>query len=95
MTEGPGGSSFTAWLSLDRQLEGTNTATLVGLSLKLARERDFIVKLNALMVRYIVNDVDKAIAFYTHHLGFRVSAQSGPYWVHILRFSRGRICSSC
>ena len=36
------------------------------------------MKLNALMVRYIVNDVDAAIAFYTQHLGFRVSAQSGP-----------------
>ena len=38
------------------------------------------MKLNAVMVRYIVNDVDAAIAFYTNHLGFRVSAQSGPYF---------------
>lgn len=36
------------------------------------------MKLNMLMVRYIVNDVDVAIAFYTRHLGFRVTAQSGP-----------------
>ena len=36
------------------------------------------MKLNPLMVRYIVNDVDAAIAFYTHHLTFRVTAQSGP-----------------
>jgi catechol 2,3-dioxygenase-like lactoylglutathione lyase family enzyme len=36
------------------------------------------MKLNALMVRYIVNDVDAAIGFYTQHLGFRVTAQSGP-----------------
>jgi glyoxylase I family protein len=36
------------------------------------------MKLNALMVRYIVHDVDAAVAFYTNHLGFRVSAQSGP-----------------
>jgi catechol 2,3-dioxygenase-like lactoylglutathione lyase family enzyme len=35
------------------------------------------MKLNALMVRYIVNDVDEAIAFYTTHLGFTKSAQSG------------------
>ena len=35
-------------------------------------------KLNTLMVRYIVNDVDAAIAFYTRHLEFRVCAQSGP-----------------
>ena len=36
------------------------------------------MKLNTLMVRYIVNDVDAAIAFYTRHLGFCVTAQSGP-----------------
>src|ERR1041384_1925927 len=36
------------------------------------------MNLNKLMVRYIVNDVDAAIAFYGHHLGFRVAAQSGP-----------------
>jgi catechol 2,3-dioxygenase-like lactoylglutathione lyase family enzyme len=38
------------------------------------------MKLNALMVRYIVNDVDAAIAFYSRHLGFGVAAQSGPYF---------------
>ena len=36
------------------------------------------MELNALMVRYIVNDVDAAIAFYSKNLGFRVTAQSGP-----------------
>lgn len=55
------------------------------LSLNVARERGSIMKLNALMVRYIVNDVDEAIAFYTHHLGFRVSAQSGPYFAILAR----------
>jgi glyoxylase I family protein len=43
------------------------------------------MKLNALMVRYIVNDVDAAIAFYTRHLGFSVSAQSGPYFAILAR----------
>lgn len=43
------------------------------------------MKLNALMVRYIVNDVDAAIAFYTKHLGFRLSAQSGPYFAILER----------
>ena len=38
------------------------------------------MNLNALMVRYIVNDVDAAIAFYTQHFGFRVAAQSGPHF---------------
>ena len=43
------------------------------------------MKLNALMVRYIVNDVDAAIACYTDHLGFRVSAQSGPHFAILSR----------
>jgi catechol 2,3-dioxygenase-like lactoylglutathione lyase family enzyme len=38
------------------------------------------MNLNAFMVRYIVNDIDAAIAFYTRHFGFRASAQSGPYF---------------
>jgi catechol 2,3-dioxygenase-like lactoylglutathione lyase family enzyme len=37
------------------------------------------------MVRYIVNDVEAAIAFYTKHFGFRVSAQSGPYFAILER----------
>ena len=41
--------------------------------------------LNALMVRYIVNDVDAAIAFYAKNLGFRVTAQSGPYFAILTR----------
>ncbi len=28
--------------------------------------------------RYIVNDVDQAVAFYTSHLGFRLEQQFGP-----------------
>ncbi len=43
------------------------------------------MKLNALMVRYIVHDVDAAVAFYTDHLGFRVAAQSGPYFAILER----------
>ena len=43
------------------------------------------MKLNKLMVRYIVNDVDAAIAFYTQHLGFSESAQSGPYFALLAR----------
>jgi catechol 2,3-dioxygenase-like lactoylglutathione lyase family enzyme len=43
------------------------------------------MELNALMVRYIVNDVDEAIRFYTQHLGFRLTAQSGPYFAILAR----------
>jgi glyoxylase I family protein len=43
------------------------------------------MELNALMVRYIVNDVDAAVAFYGKHLGFHVTAQSGPYFAILTR----------
>ncbi len=43
------------------------------------------MKLNALLVRYIVKDVDAAITFYTKHLGFQVTAQSGPYFAILSR----------
>jgi catechol 2,3-dioxygenase-like lactoylglutathione lyase family enzyme len=43
------------------------------------------MKLNQLMVRYIVNDVDATIAFYTRHLAFHVAAQSGPYFAILAR----------
>lgn len=43
------------------------------------------MKLNTLMVRYIVNDVDAAIAFYSGHLAFRVAARSGPYFAILER----------
>jgi catechol 2,3-dioxygenase-like lactoylglutathione lyase family enzyme len=35
------------------------------------------MSLNTLMVRYIVESIDAAVAFYTNHFGFRVAAQSG------------------
>jgi len=43
------------------------------------------MKLNALMVRYIVNDVDTAVSFYSRHLGFEVTAQSGPDFALLTR----------
>ena len=33
---------------------------------------------NAAIVRYLVHDVDRAVAFYTQHLGFRLTQRSGP-----------------
>jgi len=43
------------------------------------------MKLNILMVRYIVNDVDAAIDFYVRHLHFRIVAQSGPDFAILAR----------
>ena len=43
------------------------------------------MNLKPMMVRYIVNDVGAATTFYAEHLGFRVSAQSGPYFAIVER----------
>ena len=43
------------------------------------------MKLDALMVRYIVDDVGAAIDFYTRHLDFEVQAQSGPHFAIVAR----------
>src|SRR5262245_47902589 len=43
------------------------------------------MKLNSILIRYIVNDVEAAIAFYTQNLRFQVSAQSGPYFAIVTR----------
>ena len=37
------------------------------------------------VVRYLVRDVDRALAFYTQHLGFRVAMRSGTVFAMITR----------
>jgi catechol 2,3-dioxygenase-like lactoylglutathione lyase family enzyme len=41
--------------------------------------------MSVVSVRYIVNDVDAAVAFYTRHLGFRVEMQPGPGFAMLSR----------
>ncbi len=36
-------------------------------------------------VRYIVDDVDAAVAFYTEHFGFEVLSQEGPAFADVAR----------
>ena len=36
-------------------------------------------------IRYIVNDIPAAVTFYTDKLGFRIDAQSGPYFAALSR----------
>jgi glyoxylase I family protein len=36
-------------------------------------------------IRYLVSDVDRAIAFYTRHLGFQLESQSGPAFAIVSR----------
>ncbi len=36
-------------------------------------------------VRYIVDDVDAAVAFYTEHFGFEVLSQAGPAFADVAR----------
>ncbi|MFM7678495.1 MAG: VOC family protein, partial [Roseiflexaceae bacterium] len=35
------------------------------------------------VVRYIVDDVERAIAFYTQYLGFTLIEQMGPAFAHV------------
>jgi catechol 2,3-dioxygenase-like lactoylglutathione lyase family enzyme len=37
------------------------------------------------VVRYLVKDVDRAIAFYTQYLGFELGRQMGPAFAHVSR----------
>ena len=41
--------------------------------------------LDPLMVRYIVNDVEAGVKFYTGHLGFKTSAQTGAHFALLRR----------
>jgi catechol 2,3-dioxygenase-like lactoylglutathione lyase family enzyme len=45
--------------------------------------------MTAVSVRYIVDDVDAAIAFYTKHLDFRVDLHPAPGFASL---SRGNLC---
>jgi catechol 2,3-dioxygenase-like lactoylglutathione lyase family enzyme len=40
---------------------------------------------STVMVRYIVNDVEASVAFYTQKLGFQSAAQSGPNFAMLTR----------
>lgn len=68
-----------------RQRAGTQIAATSIARPNCFGKKRHLMKLNALMVRYIVIDVDAAIGFYTQHLGFRLSAQSGPYFAILVR----------
>src|SRR3954447_5624001 len=41
--------------------------------------------MSAVSVRYIVNEVDAAVAFYTRHLGFTVDMHPGPGFAMLSR----------
>ena len=38
----------------------------------------FVPNANAAIVRYLTRDAERAIAFYTQHLGFHLTQRSGP-----------------
>lgn len=40
--------------------------------------KPFVPDLDAALVRYQVTDLDRALAFYTEHLGFRLVHRAGP-----------------
>ncbi|MGH6690232.1 MAG: VOC family protein, partial [Gammaproteobacteria bacterium] len=42
------------------------------------QSRLFVADVKAAVVRYHVQDVERAVAFYTQQLGFQVAQRSGP-----------------
>src|SRR5689334_8090794 len=40
---------------------------------------------NVVSVRYMIDDVDAAVAFYTSHLGFRLDVDSSPAFASVVR----------
>ena len=52
---------------------------------KAGQGRPFAVDAKGAVVRYQVREVDRALAFYTEHLGFRVVQRSGPVIAIIAR----------
>src|SRR5262245_27514793 len=44
----------------------------------MASTAPFAPNVNAAVVRYQVQDVDRALAFYAQHLGFQLTQRSGP-----------------
>jgi glyoxylase I family protein len=81
--EGLGASCKSAARDAPATLSGTSIAAPKDSQNR--AERACIMDLKPLMVRYIVNDVEATIAFYTKHFGFRVSAQSGAYFAILER----------
>ena len=73
------------------QRVGMNRAKILVLALMLvagtpsAGAQDAENRSMQVRVRYIVNDVPAAVAFYTGQLGFKLDAQSGPYFAALSR----------
>jgi catechol 2,3-dioxygenase-like lactoylglutathione lyase family enzyme len=40
---------------------------------------------NIVSVRYMIDDVDAAVAFYTNHLGFRLDVDASPAFASVVR----------
>jgi catechol 2,3-dioxygenase-like lactoylglutathione lyase family enzyme len=71
----PGGSKVT------ETPHGGSTMTETGG----ARSAPFSADVKAAVVRYQVQDVERAIAFYTQHLGFELAQRSGPVFATVSR----------
>jgi glyoxylase I family protein len=71
---------------LDSVLAGMCVLALIGcmahggsaMSQQSSQSTPFSADTNTAVVRYQVRDVDRAVAFYTRHLGFGVTQRSGP-----------------
>ena len=43
------------------------------------------INLNLVSVRYMIDDVDAAVAFYTNHLGFHLERDASPAFASVVR----------
>ncbi len=50
--------------------------------------------MNNIRIRYMVNELEPAIEFYTKHLGFQVKMKSAPYFAQITRDNFDMILST-
>src|ERR1041384_6891449 len=60
--------------------DDATTATKTGKEKQMAKEHSAVVS-----VRYMIDDVDAAVVFYTSHLGFTLDVDSAPAFASVTR----------
>jgi catechol 2,3-dioxygenase-like lactoylglutathione lyase family enzyme len=61
-------------------VDDAKTTTKTGKETQMTKEHSAVVS-----VRYMIDDVDAAVAFYTNHLGFRLDVDSSPAFASVVR----------
>src|SRR5437773_6781536 len=60
--------------------DGAKITTKTGKETQMSKEHSAIVS-----VRYMIDDVDAAVAFYTNHLGFHLDVDASPAFASVVR----------